>query len=177
MEWDKIESSYKILVFSRTPWRILLRISLIKDKTLLIVIVKKNFISIDQFLKYNPKQNGCIFIGSQCISPIFLASLFPIRQQKILLGSLPLAPPPPVTPLCSSVLSLKCLSYLSIPFVHEGVGSTWTQQFLGTFHVWISLQNLHHICIHLATIILQKQHLKKFQFKMEAEKRIFVSRK
>ena len=47
LEWGKIESCYKILVFSRTPRRILLRISAMKDETLLIVIMKQFFIFIN----------------------------------------------------------------------------------------------------------------------------------
>ena len=47
LEWGKIDSSYKILDFSRTPWQILLRNSPMKDKTLLIVILKYFYIFID----------------------------------------------------------------------------------------------------------------------------------
>ena len=39
-----------------------------KDETLLNHIMKQFFIFIYQFLKYNPKHNGCIFIGSRCIA-------------------------------------------------------------------------------------------------------------
>ena len=46
-EWGKIESPYKILVFSRTPWQNLLRISPMKDETLFIVSMKFLFIFID----------------------------------------------------------------------------------------------------------------------------------
>ena len=64
MEWCKIESSYKNLVFSRTP----------ADFAQNFANERRNptncyygvfFISIDLdlFLKYNPKQDGCIFIG------------------------------------------------------------------------------------------------------------------
>ena len=92
LEWGKIDSPYKILDFSRTAWRILLRISSMKDETLRIVVMKWFFISIDDW--YNPKQNWCIFIGSRCIHVISMLTLVLLR------GVVP-TPPNGYRPWCS----------------------------------------------------------------------------
>ena len=49
-------------------------------------------------------------------------------------------------------LNTKCISYFSLPFVHNGGGGVGP---LGPIHFYvfspsgISVRNLHHICIHL----------------------------
>ena len=57
-------------------------------------------------------------------------------------------------------LSLKCLSYCSLPFVHKGVHLDPT--IFKYFSVGILVRNLHHICIHLKQLYISKKNIKKY---------------
>ena len=72
LEWGKIESSYKILVFSRTLRRILLRILPMKDETLLIVIMKEFFILLISFWNIIPNKVDAFLLGHGVCPKLFL---------------------------------------------------------------------------------------------------------
>ena len=78
-------------------------------------------------------------------------------------------------------LTLKCLSFFSLPFVHKG-GPLGPPHLFEYFPVGISVRNFHHMCMHLRHLDnhisarKKKGHQKLFLFKMAAEIRIFVSR-
>ena len=72
-------------------------------------------------------------------------------------------------------LTLKCLSYFSFPFVHNGgpLGPPFEY-----FPVGISARSLHHMCMHLRQPDVSKKNDQKcFVSKWRPKKRIFVSQK
>ena len=80
------------------------------------------------------------------------------------------------------MLTLKCIRYFSLPFVHKGEGSTWTHSFLSTLpqeflhgngNMCVYTQNNHISAKNKQT---NKQKQKNFRFKMAANKIIFVTR-
>ena len=72
------------------------------------------------------------------------------------------------------LLTLKCLSYFSLPFVHKG-GRVHLDPFIFEyFPIGILVQNLHHMCIHpKQPYISKKNNQKMFRFKMVAKKTNF----
>ena len=58
----------------------------------------------------------------------------------------------------STSLTLKCLSYFSLPFVHKGGGSTWIQPFLSTFPLEFGTKLAPYLYTPKTTINQQKEN-------------------
>ena len=72
-------------------------------------------------------------------------------------------------------LTLKYLSYFSLPFVHKGVQ---VDPLIEYFSVGISVRNLHHMCMHLKRPYISKKNDQKcFVLNWRQKKQIFVLRK
>ena len=58
----------------------------------------------------------------------------------------------------TSTLTLKCLSYFSLPFVHKGGGFTWTHSFLVLFHRKFGTKLAPYLYTPKTTINQQQEH-------------------